>query len=152
MAQLTNKQKKDWAKMLFLNEHLTQKEVAKQVSVSARTMSVWVNKEKWDTLKTSMTITREEQLANLYRQVAAINEVIAKREEGERFASSKEADIINKLATAIDKMERDSGLSEAISVSKKILRWLRPVNPEKAKDLSYVFDAFIKDTLNEAVR
>jgi Transcriptional regulator, contains sigma factor-related N-terminal domain len=152
MTQLTNKKKKDWAKMLYLNEHLTQKEVAERVGISTRTMSVWVNKEKWDTLKTSMTITREQQLANLYRQVAAINEAITGREEGKRFASSKEADIINKLATAIDKMERDSGLSEAISISKKILKWLRPINPTQAKDLSYVFDSFIKDTLNEAVR
>ena len=138
--------------MLYVNEHLTQKEVAERVSISARTMSVWVNKEKWDVVKTSLTITREEQLANIYRQVAAINDAIAGREEGKRFASSKEADIINKLATAIDKMERDTGLSEVISVSKKVLKWLRPVNPEKAKELSYVLDSFIKDILNESSR
>jgi len=147
MAQLSSKQKKDWAKTLYLNEHLAQKEIAERVGISAKTMSKWVISEKWETLKTSLTITREEQLANLYRQIAAINDAIASRDKKERYATPKEADIINKLATAINKMEQETGLSEIIGVSKKILTWLRPIDPDKAKELSYVFETFIKDTL-----
>ena len=147
MAQLSSKQKKDWAKTIYLNEHLTQKEIAERVGISAKTMSKWIAAEKWETLKTSLTITREEQLANLYRQVAAINHAIASRDEKERFANSREADIINKLATAINKMETETGLAEVIGVCKKILTWLRPVDPAKAKELSYLLDSFIKDLL-----
>jgi DNA-binding XRE family transcriptional regulator len=147
MAQLTSKQKKEWAKTVYLNEHLTQKEIAEKVGVSAKTMYKWIASEKWETLKTSLTITREEQLANLYRQVAAINDSIAKREEGKRYADSREADIINKLATAINKMETETGLADVISVCKKILTWLRPVDPGKAKEVSYLLDSFIKDLL-----
>ena len=147
MAQLSTKQKKEWAKTIYLNEHLTQKEIAEKVGVSTKTMSKWITAEKWETLKTSLTITREEQLANLYRQVAAINEAIATREADKRYASSREADIINKLATAINKMETETGLSEVIGVCKKILTWLRPVDPDKAKEMSYLLDSFIKDLL-----
>lgn len=144
---LSTKQKKDWAKTIYLNEHLTQKEIAEKVGISAKTMSKWIQSEKWETLKTSLTITREEQLANLYRQVAAINAAIAGRDENQRFANSRESDVINKLATAINKMEQETGLAEIVNVTKKILLWVRATDPAKAIELSYLFETFVKDTL-----
>lgn len=133
--------------MLYMKEHLTQAEVAERVGVSKQTLCKWVKIEKWEELKTSVSLTREEQLANIYRQVAAINTAIAKRAEGERFATSKEADTINKLAAAIEKMEKETGISDIISVSKSFLDWLRKSDIEKAKELSNYFDAYIKDKL-----
>ena len=97
--------------MLYLKEHLTQAEVAERVGVSKQTLCKWVKTEKWEELKASVSLTREEQLANLYRQVAEINKAIARRDEGERFATSKEADTINKLAAAIEKMEKETGIA-----------------------------------------
>nr|DAN89233.1 MAG TPA: Protein of unknown function (DUF1804) [Caudoviricetes sp.] len=146
-TDLSMKQKKEWAKMLYLKEHLTQAEVAERVGVSKQTLCKWVKTEKWEELKTSVSLTREEQLANLYRQVAEINKAIAGRKDGERFATSKEADTINKLATAIEKMEKETGISDIISVSKGILGWIRKTDTEKAKELSFYFDAYIKDRL-----
>lgn len=95
--------------MLYLKEHLTQAEVAERVGVSKQTLCKWVKTEKWEELKASVSLTREEQLANLYRQVAEINKAIARRDEGERFATSKEADTINKLAAAIERWRRRPG-------------------------------------------
>lgn len=145
--ELSMKQKKEWAKMLYLKEHLQQQEVAERVGVSKQTLCRWVKTEKWEELKTSVSLTREEQLSNLYRQVAEINKAIAKKEEGERYASAKEADTINKLAAAIERMEKETGISDIISVSKGFLDWLRKADMEKAKELSYYFDAYIKERL-----
>ena len=128
--------------MLYLKEHLTQVEVAERVGVSKQTLCKWVKTEKWEELKTSVSLTREEQLANLYRQVAEINKAIASR-----FATSKEADTINKLAAAIEKMEKETGIADIISVSKGILDWIRKTDTDKAKELSFYFDAYIKDML-----
>lgn len=146
-ADLSIKQKKEWAKMSYLKEHLTQSEVAERVGVSKQTLCKWVKTEKWEELKTSVSLTREEQLGNLYRQVAEINKAIAARPDGERFATSKEADTINKLAAAIEKMEKETGISDIISVSKGFLDWLRRTDIAKAKELSNYFDAYIKDRL-----
>lgn len=145
--ELSSKQKKDWAKMLYLKEHLQQQEVAERVGVSKQTMCRWVKTEKWEELKTSVSLTREEQLSNLYRQVAEINKAIAGRKDGERYASAKEADTINKLAAAIERMEKETGISDIISVSKGFLDWLRKTDIDKAKELSYYFDAYIKERL-----
>ncbi len=146
-TELGMKQKKEWAKTLYLKEHLTQAEVAERVGVSKQTLCKWVKLEKWEELKTSVSLTREEQLANLYRQVAEINKAIAGRKDGERFATSKEAGTVNQLAEAIERMVREPGVSDIISVSKGFLDWLRKTDIDKAKELSLYFDAYIKDRL-----
>ena len=144
---LTIKQKKEWAKMLYIKEHLLQNEIAERTGVSKQTISKWVKAEKWEALKASVSITREEQLANLYRQVAEIKSAIAKRKEGERYATSKEADSLNKLASAIEKLERETGIADINRVSKQFLDRMRKSDLAKAKALSNDFDLFIKDLL-----
>lgn len=147
MADLTVKQKKEWAKTLYLKENLTIIEIAERVGTTRQTISRWIQTEKWETLKTSLTLTREEQIAMLYRQVSEINNAIANRPEGERFANTKEADILGKLASAINKMETDTGIKDICEVGTKFIEWLRPVDLDKAKEIASIYDAFIKDNL-----
>lgn len=147
MADLTNAQKKEWAKTLYLRENLTQQEIAERVGVSRVSVSNWVRAGKWEEQKAGLTLTRQEQVANLYRQVAEINRAIAARDEGARFANSKEADILGKLAAAISKMEQEVGIADKISVLTDLINWLRPVDLEKAKELTRLADAYIKDKL-----
>ena len=73
------------------------------------------------------------------------NKAIAER--GDKYATSAEADTINKLSAAIAKMEGDYGIADIISVSKQILFWLRKRDPQKAIELSYYFDEFVKEKL-----
>ena len=147
MADLTNAQKKEWAKTLYLRENLTQQEIADRVGCSRVTVSNWVRAGKWEEQKVGITLTRQEQVGNLYRQVAEINRSIADRPEGERFATSKEADILGKLAAAISKMEQEIGIADTISVLTSFIEWLRPLDLEKAKEITRCADAYIKDKL-----
>ncbi len=147
MADLTNAQKKEWAKTLYLRENLTQQEIADRVGCSRVTVSNWVRAGKWEEQKVGITLTRQEQVGNLYRQVAEINRTIANRPEGERFATSKEADILGKLAAAISKMEQEIGIADTISVLTSFIEWLRPLDLEKAKEITRFADAYIKDKL-----
>lgn len=147
MADLTNAQKKEWAKTLYLRENLTQQEIADRVGCSRVTVSNWLRAGKWEEQKVGITLTRQEQVGNLYRQVAEINRSIADRPEGERFATSKEADILGKLAAAISKMEQEIGIADTISVLTSFIEWLRPLDLEKAKEITRFADAYIKDKL-----
>ena len=113
MADLTNAQKKEWAKTLYLKENLTQQEIADRVGVSRVSVSNWVRAGKWEEQKVGLTLTRQEQVANLYRQVAEINKAIA--------------DIISVLTGLID--------------------WVRAADLEKAKEITRLADAYIKDKL-----
>lgn len=147
MTSINNSQKKQWAQTLYLRENLTQLEIAERVGVSRVTVSKWVRDGKWEEQKAGITLTRQEQVANLYRQVAEINRTIATRHEGERFPNSKEADILGKLSAAIRNMEQETGIADIISVLTAFIEWLRPLDLDKAKELTRLADAFIKDRL-----
>ena len=146
MTKKEANQKRELAKMLFLYENITQKEIADRVRVSEVTMSKWSKADNWDSLKVSITITKEEQLKNLYRQLSAINQAISQR-DNQKFATPAEADTITKLANAISKMETDIGVSDMISVAKKFVTWVRTFDLVKAQELTSLFDSFIKDNL-----
>lgn len=72
MADLTNTQKKEWARTLYLRENLTQQEIADRVGVSRVTVSNWCRGGKWEEQKVGLTLTRREQVQSLYRQVAEV--------------------------------------------------------------------------------
>ena len=147
MTTLNNSQKKQWAQTLYLRENLTQLEIAERVGVSRVTVSKWVRDGKWEEQKAGITLTRQEQVANLYRQVAEINRTIATRHEGERFPNSKEADILGKLSAAIRNMEQETGIADIISVLTAFIEWLKPLDLDKAKEITRLADAFVKDKL-----
>ncbi|WP_418549400.1 helix-turn-helix domain-containing protein [Parabacteroides goldsteinii] len=149
MAELTNKQKKEWAAMLYLKENLTQQEIAEKVGISRVTVNKWIKAEMWEQRKAGLTLTREEQISLLYQQVAEINRNIKDREEGKRFATSKEADVLIKLSSAIKKMETESGIADIIGVGMRFIEFLRPVNLELAKDVTRMFDLFVKSSIKQ---
>ena len=148
MAELTNEQKKDWAKMLYTKETLTQAEIAERVGVSRVTVNNWINKGNWEQLKTSVTMTREEQLKTQYRQLAELNEAISKKPIGQRYPNTAEADTISKITNAIKKMETEVGLSDIISVFTDLLKWLRAYDPTQAKEITPLLDAYVKSKLS----
>jgi DNA-binding transcriptional regulator LsrR (DeoR family) len=137
---------KDHAKILFLHENLTQKEIAGRVHISEVSLSRWINEERWESLKVSITITREEQLKNLYRQLSELNKAIAERPEV-KYATAVEADTISKLASAINKMESDIGVADIVSVGKSFIGWVRSYDVKKAQEITPLFDLFLKDSL-----
>ena len=142
---LTNQQKKDWAKLLFMQGELQNQQIAEKVDVNRITIGKWAKEGNWEMLRAAVTTTREEQIRNLYMQLAEINRTIASRDN--KYATSAEADIINKLSATIEKMEGEFNIADIISVSKQMLVWLRKRDPEKAIELSFYFDEFVKERL-----
>mgnify|MGYP000769547542 FL=1 len=92
-------------------------------------------------------MTREEQIKNLQRQIMEINNVILGREQGQRFATPKEADAIAKLTNAIGKLETELGIHEAVSTAQRFVAWLRPVDPALTKTFAGLFDKFLKSLM-----
>ena len=72
-------QKKEWAKLLYTRERLTQKEIAERTGISAVTINKWIREYAWNKLKQSMLVTRETQLNRLYMQLDELNTAIMER-------------------------------------------------------------------------
>lgn len=149
MAELTKEQKRDYAKTLYLTERgITQKEIAERVGVTEATVSRWVRTLGWETMRTSLLTTKDEQLVLLYQLLSEINTSISERESGQRFASSKEADSILKLATAIGKLETETNIGAKMATGREFLTYLRATGEaELAKTTCVRFNAYIKAQL-----
>ena len=142
--------KKGIAKSLYLDGNYTQEEIADKVGTTRQTVSRWVKAENWEEIKASVTITPAQIIAQWNRQIVEINKKINARADGERFATTQEADALYKLAGAIKKLETDIGVSDCVSVAMRFLSWLRPLDIEAAKQFNNLFDAFIKDQANKS--
>ena len=137
--------KKGIAKSLYLDGNYTQEEIADKVGTTRQTVSRWVKTENWEEIKASVTITPAQIIAQWNRQIVEINKKINARPDGERFATTQEADALSKLAGSIKKLEADIGVPDCVSVAMRFLSWLRPLDIEAAKQFNNLFDAFIKD-------
>lgn len=146
------KQKKEWAKLLYLKSDLNQKEIAVKVEVSEKTLSKWVNDEhdNWEILKSSYIITREQELRRIYIQISELNRFISMRDEGCRYANSKEADVLSKLGATAKSMEHDCSISEIINVFKEFTEFIKEVDFAKAKEIVVLMDAFVKQKLSHS--
>lgn len=147
MGKGNSDQTRKWARSMYIHENRTQQEIADTVGVSRQTVIRWAKADKWDEMKVSMTMTRESQIKNLYRQLSEINQAILDREDGKRFATSREADTIAKLTDAIKKLETEIGIHDVVSVAERFIGWLRPIDIEQTKTFVGLFDKFIKSLL-----
>lgn len=140
-------QKKDIARQLYIKGAFTQIEIADKVGISKTSINKWIKAENWDREKISLTNTRQEQLLKIYAQLIEINKVIEDREPGKRYATPPEADTITKLSKSVEKFEKETSLTETITVITEILDWLRPQNIKQSQELSNILDLYVKSKL-----
>jgi predicted transcriptional regulator len=69
----------DFAKILFVNENVSQKEIALRLKVTEKTVGKWIKENKWESLKVSMLVTKDNQLTSLYKQLETLNNEILTR-------------------------------------------------------------------------
>lgn len=143
--ELTNSQKKEWAKELYLKGELTQKGIATKVNVSPNTMTAWVNANdnEWEKLRKASLISKSTILRRLYN---ILDNTTAKIEESNE-ADPKHGDLLIKLATAIEKLEVDTSVAQIEEVARLFISWMQPFDPELALNVGEHFDMFIKQRL-----
>lgn len=76
---LKKAQEKEYARVLFVSENLSQKEIADRVGVTEKTLGKWIDEGEWKKLKRSLLNTRHNQLNMLYDQLEWLNNHIATR-------------------------------------------------------------------------
>jgi transcriptional regulator with XRE-family HTH domain len=137
----TKQLEKDYAKTLFVNENISQKEIAMRLKVTEKTIGKWVKDGNWETMKKSMLTTKENQLSMLYDQLDFLNNDIKGRVF--KIATPKEADIISKLTAAINRLETETSIGDTVEVAKKIIQFTRTQDIVFAAQLTNYFDAYI---------
>ena len=111
--KMTTGQRKEWAKLLFVKENLTQAEIAERVGVSRVTVNKWVSDGGWDALRTAKSITRKELVAKIMKKADE------KLENGDMSA-----DEMAKLAASIEKIDKRTNATTIIEVLTSYNNWL----------------------------
>lgn len=147
-SKLSMDEKKSYAKLLFTREQLEQKEIARKVKVSERTISNWVNDNGWKDLRRRLLITKEQELSNLYEQLENLNIDIRKTEK--KYADTKQADILIKLTAAIRNLETDLGIAELVESGMKFIKFIQQVGtPEQLKEFADLWNSFIQSSIKK---
>jgi transcriptional regulator with XRE-family HTH domain len=137
----------DYAKMLFVYDKLSQKEISTKTGVSEVTISKWVRDDKWDDYRKAISVTRDERYRSTINQLTELDNLIKSRDENYRFPSKEESNIRRRLVADLTALEVECGIVDVINVSIKLLEWLRQVDNDKAKEISDIFNSYIKSTL-----
>lgn len=142
----TKAQAKEYAKTLFLSENLHQKVIAERVGVTEKTLGRWINDGGWRKLKRSLLTTKQTQIGMLYDQLEWINNDIASRDY--QVANTKEADVISKITSAIERLEVETSIGETVEVAKKFISFVQQEDLPLAKSITSWFDTFIQTLSN----
>lgn len=138
-------EKRDYAKLLYTKEKLTQKEIAARTGISQNTISKWATEDNWEAAQKSLMITREDQLRLMMDELEVLNLEIYSSKI--RRANKEQAYIRDTLIQNIKKLETDVSASEVFDVAAKMINYYRSIDLEVAKTLTENFDGFIKTLL-----
>lgn len=142
---ISKAQEREYARILYVNERITFKEIAERTGVTEKTIGKWAELDNWAKLRKSLLTTKEAQLVHWYNQLDALNELIAKRDVP--IPESKEADIMSKITANIQRLETEIGLGEYVEVSRKLLTFIQSIDLGDAKKFKNYIDEFINSKL-----
>lgn len=136
---------KEYAKLLFIKHNVDQKEIAIKVKVTEKTIGKWVTDGKWREQKRSLLHTRTNIIQKFEDQLERWNAAIESRED--QLASSKEVDLLNKLASGIKKLETEIGVGEIITTSKGLISFVQSIDFDFSKKLTEYADLYINSKI-----
>ena len=165
---------KEHAKLLYTTQGITnQKELAQRVGTSTTSINKWINESKWETLRASVIMTREEEIKRLYNRLTFLNDsmdqlqayyIKAAREiestedqKTKDFLTAYCKDIINQIAklsdalskggAAIRSLETDVSIAEYMEVCQKLIQHVSREDFDFGQKLTAKADEFIKERL-----
>ena len=140
---LEQTQRQELARMYFM-QGMKQKEIADKVGVSRNTICAWIRDGKWDTVRAAKTVTRSELVKKMLQDL------------DEKLTSGKwTADDIVKVASAIEKLDKQTNIVTIIEVFTSFNQWLvsrmqvdSELTPEVVKIINTYQDKFISEKLS----
>jgi transposase len=142
---ISKAQEREYARILYVSERITFKEIAERTGVTEKTISKWAEADNWDKLRKSLLTTKQNQLVHWYNQLEAMNEMIAERDLP--VPDSKEADVMSKITSNIQRLETETGIGEYVEVSRKLLTFIQSIDLGDAKRFKGYIDEFINSKL-----
>ena len=136
--------KKEKAKSLFLTGQYSQKEIASLTGISEKTISKWKEIDDWDSFKTSLLTTRENELKRMYKILKNVNDSTIEDIDEGRKVNPKDADAVIKYTAAIKNLEIETSIADKVEVGIAFINMVRAEDVELSKQIATWFDTFLK--------
>ena len=143
---------RETARNLFFQTGLTQAQIAELVSVSQKTVSIWMNEGKWKFLKESAELAPAALIDQMVSELAEIHYNIAAREPGKRFATLHEAEIRRKIMMSIKGMKQQQTTAVHGEVMANFLEYIRRQNIDVARSITTYVEKYLVGEKKLAVK
>lgn len=144
---MTQKQKAEVAKTLYLTTEKTQKEICEIVEWTEKTFTEQKQKGDWDEQRETKTLSKQQIVTELHNQTLKLLQLVKSED---RLLKASEIDCIAKLTASIDKIETSATLETYIQVFEEFNKWLIGVDGSFVKSNNYYQDMFIQKLIAEA--
>lgn len=153
MTKAELEKKKDLARALFLSG-LEQTEIADKVGVSRVTISKWCAADGWKEARAAKNITRPELVNKLLLTIDKLIQQVNDSEDPNLISSL--GDKLSKLASVIQKLDKQANVVSAIEVFMAFSKWLEyraktdpDVTPELIKTINRYQDKFLIESMSK---
>jgi DNA-binding XRE family transcriptional regulator len=119
--------KKEQARHMYMQGSCTQRDIAKKLGVTERTVYNWIKGNSWERLRQAASAAPVMIAENLFSQLAEMQLAIAGREPGQRFPTMQEAEVTRKLVGCIEKMKKYPSLPQNMQVLASFRQFISPV-------------------------
>ena len=120
------------AEILFIDADYTFKQISQELNVSEKTVGKWADKGEWETQKKVRNLSPDKLIASYYEESDLIRQ---KAREEQRPLSAKECDALNKLASAIEKLDKKVSPSINMAVFIRFNNYLKVIDNDLVKKL-----------------
>ena len=123
-------EQKQLAQALYIAGNNHQKDIAKQVGITPKTLRNWIDKHNWEDLKTAKSITRKELLTAALNQLKALNKEIEENHNG--IPNKQLSDAKGVIIKEINALS-DQPLYKYVESFEDYLVWLNENQPAEVK-------------------
>lgn len=132
--------------MLYMQNQLSQKEIAAKTGVAEKTISGWKEKYNWESQRKSLLTSKSSLVRFLYNVLDRLKQKI---EEADGIGDSKQADMVIKYTASIKNLETETSIGELMEAGMKFHKYMQAINPDEALRFLNDYDGFIKEQLKK---
>lgn len=134
---------KQLAKEYYMHGILSQREIAKIVGVSEKSLSQWVNDDKWDSERDKMQLSKNKLAEHMYSTSIKFMKQLENAEE----VKLGDIDAITKIASAIDKVAGKGSAPNVIEVMSEFIKFISNTDSDLAQKVIPIAQTFVKTKL-----
>lgn len=124
----------------YIKGLLTQREIAKIIGISEKTLVEWIQEGKWEENRNKLQLSKAQLAELTYQTSILFMKQLAEKEK----VQIADIDAITKIAAAIDKIVGKSSAPNVIEIMMDFLKFVEKYGPNHAKILSELAQNYIQ--------